>query len=360
MMQLSPFIVLGTTDIVGNILAFGAIAAMAFFGFRHGLFLAVVSALVVLTGFFMAVALSPSLATQVELTGVSTEASLAVAYATILFLILAVARVAVGGLFTDEDVRFRPAVDRFGGAAVGAFAGVMLGGAMLVGWSMCELPQGWRLNAPAMSWDSGARCLWTFVRWLEPSPERRAMLFQGNVVKKANGAGKVIRASEPFDDANGNWTWDGNERFLDYDEDGKFTLDQEVVDDLHGKADVRDAGLIDRYWLSAWRTLRVLHRPRITSPEFNASEQVAQAGEVIYQAEAVDPDDEDKIQYSLSGGGDALLLQIDPDKGEVRFRDESIDPELKKVSFTVLATDRSGLIDEHEVSITLRPPPSAL
>jgi hypothetical protein len=186
------------------------------------------------------------------------------------------------------------------------------------------------------------------------------MLFQGNIVKKANGAGKVIRASEPFDDANGNWTWDGNERFLDYDEDEKFTLDQEVVDGPLGKADVRDAGLIDRYWLSAWRTLRVLHRPRITSPEFNASEQVAQAGEVIYQAEAIDPDDEDKIHYSLSGGGDALLLQIDPEKGEVRFHDGPVDPELKKVTFTVLATDRSGLIDEHEVSITLRPPPSAL
>ena len=36
MMLMSPFIVLGTTDIVGNILAFGAIAAMAFFGGRLG------------------------------------------------------------------------------------------------------------------------------------------------------------------------------------------------------------------------------------------------------------------------------------------------------------------------------------
>jgi hypothetical protein len=367
MMPMSPFIVLGITDIVGNTLAFGAIAAMAYFGFRHGLFLAVVSALVVLTGFFMAVALSPSLATHVESTGLSTAASLPVAYAAILFVILAVSRVAVGGIFTDEDVRFRPVVDRFGGAAVGALAGVMLGGALLVGWSMCELSHVWRLNAPAMSWDSGARCLWAFVRWLEPDEGKRKLLFQGNAAKEkvdkekqANVANKVIWASEPFDDADGSWTREENERFLDYDKDEKFTLDQEVVDGPHGKADVRDAGLIDRYWLSAWRTLRVLHRPRITSPEFNASEEVARAGELIYTAIAVDPDDEDKIQYSLSGGGDALLLQIDPDKGEVRFRDESVDPELKKVTFTVLATDRSGLIDEHEVSITLRPPPSAL
>ena len=361
MMPMSPFVVLGITDIVGNMLAFGAIAAIAFFGFRHGLFLAVVSALVVLTGFFMAVALSPSLAPHIESTGLSTAASLPAAYAAILFLILAVARVAIGGIFAEEDVRFRPVVDRFGGAAVGALAGVMLGGALLVAWSMCELSHVWRFNAPAMSWDSGARCLWAFGRWLEPDVERRKVLLNGNVAKdeKANGVNKIIRASEPFDDANGNWTRDENEQFLDYDKDGKFTLDQEVVDDLHGKADVRDAGLIERYWLSAWRTLRVLHRPRITSPEFNANEEVARAGELIYTAVAVDPDDEDKIQYSLSAGGDALLLQIDPDKGEVRFCDESVDPELKKVAFTVLATDRSGLLDEHEVSIALRPPPSS-
>jgi hypothetical protein len=38
MMLMSPFIVLGTTDIVGNILAFGAIAAMAFLVFVMGFF----------------------------------------------------------------------------------------------------------------------------------------------------------------------------------------------------------------------------------------------------------------------------------------------------------------------------------
>lgn len=354
---MTPIVAWTIIDIAANLTAYGALAAMAAFGFRHGVFLALLSAFVVMTGFIVAVSLAPVSATYLESLGLETAFSLPVAYLLILATVLSIARVVAGAAISAEDVRFRPEIDRFGGAAIGAFAGLILGGGLLVGWSMCHLPAGWRLNAPAMHLDSGARCLWMFVRWIHADPEARGMMFQGNV---AGGGGKMIRASEPFDDADGDWEWDETERFLDYDKDGKFTMDQEVVDHPLGKADIRDTGLVDRYWLSAWRTLRVLHRPHITSAEYNASEQVARPGEVIYKAEAVDPDEGDELDYSLSPGADAMLLEIDPTTGEVRFGDGPVDPQLKKVRFTVLVKDRSGLRDEHEVQISLRPPAGAV
>jgi len=351
---MAPFLAMSVADVVADVLAFGAIAALATFGFRHGLFLAVVSALAVLTAFAAGVTLAPCVAQQLEAIGTSALSSLAVAYLVILCFMLVLVRLAVGGILTDEDARFHPLVDRFGGAAAGAFAGLILGGALLVGWSMCELPAGWRLNAPAMRWDSGATCLWALVRWLEPDSEKRNLFFQGDGGAKANGA-KVILASEPFADADGDWQWDADESYLDYDENGKFTIDQEVHDHPHGSVDIRDAGLAERYWLSAWRTLRVLHRPRITSGAFNLAEATARAGETIYLATADDPDEQDEIEFTVTGE-DAALLDIDQKTGEVRFVHEGIDPDRKKSRFTVVATDRSDLSDRLDVEITLRPP----
>ena len=359
---MTPLIAWAMIDVLANITAYGALVGMAAFGFRHGVFLALLSALTMMTGFIIAVAMAPAAASRLESFGVEAVYSLPIAYLLILAVVLSVARVIAGALLTDEDVRFHPDVERFGGAAVGAFAGLILGGTLLVGWSMCQLPAGWRLNAPVMHFDSGARCLWMFARWIHADPEARNMMFQGDVIPGKNDpkpAGEAVLASEPFDDADGDWEWDESERFLDYDENKEFSLDQSVADHPLGKAGLREAGLADRYWLSAWRTLRVLHRPRITSAEFNASEQVARPGELIYKAEAVDPDEGDELAYSLSGEGDAALLQIDPKTGEVRFGEGPIDPETKKVCFTVMVKDRSSLSDDHKVEITLRPPSEA-
>lgn len=346
-------------DVIANVTAYGAIIALGVLGFRHGVFLALLSAMAVMSAFIAAVALAPISASSLESLGIGPASSLPLAYVAILAAVVIVARLAAGALLSDEDVRFRPDIDRFAGAAVGAFAGLILGGALLVGWSMCELPVGWRLNAPVMHLDSGARCLWMFVRWSQPDARSRDMMFQGDVTRDGGGQEKV-RASEPFDDADRNWMRDATERFLDYDKNGDFTLDQEVTENPLGKQGMRDAGLVDRYWLSAWRTLRVLHRPHITSAEFNVTEQVARAGETIYKAEAVDADDGDELEYDLTASGDAMLLQIDAKTGDVRFTDVPVDPELKKVTFTVRVRDRSDLTDEHEVTITLRPPTASV
>jgi hypothetical protein len=357
-----PEIAVFVTAAFAYVLAFGAIAAMALFGFRYGVFLALVAVLVVLTGLFAGLAFAPSLATRLGWVGASPGLALPVAYFLVLFLMLALVWAALSYFIDEEDVRPEPQFDHFGGAAVGAGAGVILGGALLVGWSMCELPQEWRTPSRPGDWGtSGAWCLYAFTNWLHSDAERASFVLLGDKVLGDEAAepkaapAQVLRASEPFNDTDGDWKRGENERFLDYDGDEKWTVDLEVENHSSGKVDVRDSGLIDRYWLSAWRTLRVLHRPRITSPDFNLLQVVARSGEGVYQTTAIDPDAEDTLQFSLGPGEDAQLLQIDPAKGEVRFHDQAVDPNLKKITFTVLVTDRSGLTDEREVVISFLP-----
>jgi hypothetical protein len=350
------------TAAFGYVLAFGPIAAMAVFGFRHGVFQAVVAVLAILTGLFAGLACAPSLEMRLGWVGVSPGIALPAAYLLVFFLTVGAAWAAVWYGIEEEDVRPEPRFDHFGGAAVGFGAGVLLGGALLVGWSMCELPQEWRTPSRPDNWgNSGAWCLYAFSNWLHSDAERASFVLLGDKVFGAEAAqpkaapAKLLRASEPFNDTDGDWKRSENERFLDYDGDEKWTVDVKVDDHSSGKVDVRDPGLIDRFWLSAWRTLRVLHHPRITSQTYNPLQVVARSGEEIYQVTAIDSDDDDTLQFSLSPGADAALLRIDPAKGNVRFHDEAVDSSLKKVTFTVVVTDRSGLTDEREVVISFLP-----
>ena len=354
---MAPLMAFTVIDLVADVLACTAVVALAVAGFRYGLFLAVVTSLIVFTAFVTSLALAPGLATHLELVGLPAVFLLPAAYFAILLATCGVARVAVGGAVVEGDVRFRRLVDRVGGLVAGGFAGMLLGGALLVGWSMCEMPAGSRLNAPATKMDLGARLVWSFVRLLVSDENARLLLFSGDPIHPG-GAGVVLRASEPFDDADGDWMWDENELYLDLDHNKEFTIDQQVTDLPQGKPGTRDIGLSDRYWLSAWRAIRVLHRPQIAPPVINGPVPVAQAGAVIYRTAAADPDPQDKLRYRLQTGrdGDESLLQIDPETGEVRFCDEPIDPTLKKVSFVVVATDRSELRDEQKVTIPLQPP----
>ncbi len=209
-----------------------------------------------------------------------------------------------------------------------------------------------------MTMDSGARLIWTAVRLMDSSEASRRLLLEGNPWSRG-GDGKEIRASEPFADMNEDWKRTSDEPFLDFDGNGAFTLDQLVADLPEGRPGIRDASLLDRYWLSSWRRLRVLHRPQITSPSLGQATGWTEPGAIVYQARATDVDAQDKIVFQLKAGeGDEEpLLRVDPDTGEVRFREQTIDQSLESIAFTVIAADRSELIDEQKVLVNLEPIP---
>jgi len=351
---------LAFTDLVGAGLPVVALLAMVAFGYRQGVFLAILSAMVVLTAAVAGVAFAPGLASQVELLGVPTRFTLPVAYGALLALVFTSARLAVGAALTDADVRFRPLTDRLGGAIVGACAGVLLCGTILVGWSMCDMPGAMKGTSCPMVMDSGARVIWSAVRLVDSKEESRGLLLDGDPLSRG-GEAEVIEASEPFVDGNDDWKHGEGERFLDKDGNGRFTVAQRVVDLPQGTLGVRDTGLLDRYWLSSWRRVRVLHRPRIASPAVAQAPGPTEAGALVYEARAADADENDKLVFRLgtTEADDVIPLQIHPETGDVRFGDQIIDPGLESVGFTVIVTDRSELSDERKVLVNLNPPPPA-
>ncbi len=345
-------------DLIGDGLQLAAMLVMVGFGFRHGFFLALLSTLVVMTAAMAGVALAPGLASHLELLGLPARVTLPVAYFALTSLVIILGRLAVGAAIADDDVRFRPTVERAGGVLLGAFAGMLLGGTMLVGWSMCEVPGSMRSESPAMTMDSGARLIWTAVRLMDSSDASRRLLLEGNPWSRG-GAGKEIRASEPFADTNEDWKRSSDEPFLDFDGNSAFTLDQLVADLPEGEPGIRDSSLLERYWLSCWRRLRVLHRPQITSPPVAKATGWTEPGTIVYQARATDVDAQDKVVFQLKAGEDdeEPLLRVDPETGEVRFREQTIDQTLESIAFTVIATDRSELTDEQKVLVNLEPSP---
>ncbi|MFM7243082.1 MAG: CvpA family protein [Planctomycetaceae bacterium] len=349
---------LAVADQVGSGLQIAALVAMVAFGFRQGFFLSLLLALIVLTAAVAGVVLAPGLASQMELLGVPPRLTLPVAYAALLALVVSLGRLAVGATLAEDDMRFRPLADRVGGVLVGACAGMLLGGALLVGWSMCEVPGAGRAESPPMAMDAGARLIWSAVRLMDSSAPSRQFLLDGDPLSRG-GEAKVIEASEPFVDVDDDWRRGKDERFLDHDRNGVFTVEQRLVDLPQGTPDVRDTGLLDRYWLSSWKRVRVLHRPRITSPAVGQAPGSTEAEALVYQAQATDVDEHDKLTFRLGGGGDddESLLQIDPETGDVRFRELTVDPMLEAVRFTIIVTDRSELSAEQEVLVTLNPPP---
>jgi len=363
-MSMHPSLALAYEYVYTNALVCALALAMAYAGSMYGLFLATVAVLAVLTGIGAGLALSPRMVAVLAALGWPPEVLLPVCYFLICACILGSVKVLVGHLCREDDVWLVPWADRFGGALMGSLAGVLLGGAVLIGWSMCELPPGVRAESPQPSHDFGTHALRVFAMLVEPDQDGQSLLLGGDALREKTDSGReIVYATEPFEDADEDGKRGESERFLDYDNDGRFTVNQAVTDHAHGRATVRDVGLLDRYWLSAWRRMRVLHPPRISSVGLDVTSQVAGKGEMVYTSIVKDPDPnhESQLKYSLKAGkeDDSELLTIDMATGVVKFREDCgvvIDPDLREVHFTLIVEDPSGLTDEKDLEVKLRPP----
>ena len=287
----------------GDLIVGGVVLALVAFGVQHGLFLAV------LTGMQVLLTLVVALAFADPLSALLTSFELPVAYAFpaafgLLLVGTAVAtRLAVGGYVPDEVVRFAPIIDKLGGALVGAVAGIILAGTLLIACSIAPVPDAFRIDGSTLGYDMGTRMLRTFARCVEPDDAKREVFLDGEpgtvseplpavappvldaVDAKADALaqqeqakrdkprdndkqdkkGKKTKAenppppppapppplwSEPFADLNGNKQHDDGEPYLDTDRDKAFTARLVVNDpNANGK---RDIGLLERYRLHAW------------------------------------------------------------------------------------------------------------
>lgn len=324
----------------------------ALLGYRFGLFLATVVGLVLLAGFLGAVALAPAGAAFLQSFDCPPAHALAVSYWAVFGLAAAACRFGIGEVVQEDDVRFRGPLDKVGGLIVGGFVGGLVAGAILVGWSMWDLPRGLKADATAMKMDAGARLLRTFARSVTGDPQARVRLLEGDLERGGRDEGLLV--SEPFDDADGNWQHDGKEPYLDLDRSGSFTSAAPVVEPAAGSGPRRTVGLLEAYWLGAWRTARVLSTPRLTTPA-RVEADTRGAGRPLCRVAAADADEGDTLTFGIipREGDDAKLVEIDPATGDVTLHDSEVGTERQTVRFTVKVADRSGLSDTQEITVAL-------
>ena len=329
-----------------------ALAVGALLGYRYGLFLATVIGLVLLAGFLAALALAPAGAAFLQSFDCPPAHALAASFCVVFGLAAAACRFGIGEVVQEDDVRFRGAIDKVGGLVVGGFVGGLVAGAILVGWSMWELPRGLKADGTAMKMDAGARLLRTFARCLHSDPQARARLLDGDLERGGRDEGLLV--SEPFDDADGDWLRGDQEPYLDLDRSGSFTAAAPIVEPAAGSGPRRTVGLLAAYWLGAWRTARVLTTPRLTTPA-RVEADTRGAGRPLFRVTAADADDGDTLTFGIipREGDDAKLVEIDPATGEVTLHDSEVGTERQTVRFTVKVTDRSGLWATQEIIVAL-------
>lgn len=338
---------------LGAPLVLGLVAALAFYGYRQGLFLATLAGLHALLAVVAALGLVGPVGAWLELADVPRQYAIPGAFLGVLITAAVGIRLAIGAAIPPDAVRLPPRVDQVGGLIVGGLAGLIAAGGVLLALSIAPLPPPWRIDGSRLSFDMGSRVLDVFSRCLGVDSKTREVLLRGEPgVPPAAGQPVPHPAwSEPFVDVNGNLARDDGEPFLDTDLNDAFTPVLSAADSNgNGR---RDIGLVEHYRLGHWLPLTTLQAPVLTSGDAAYVTDGSPEDTVVYQATTTDADQGDAIVYSLKPdqGDDAALVLIDPATGAVTLKSPP-DRELRKLyTFTIVATDKAGLAAERLVTL---------
>jgi hypothetical protein len=378
---LATLVATSTLQRFGDLLVGGIVLALVAYGAQNGLFLAVLAGMHALVSLVVALAFANPLAALL----VSFELPAAYAFpAAFGILLVATAvgiRLAVGGYVPADVVRFAPMIDKLGGGLMGAVAGIIVAGTALIACSIAPLPEAFRIDGSKLGYDMGTRMLRTFARCVEPNDAKRKLLLDGEQAPQADAANGLL-CSEPFVDGNRNGTFDGTEepkeRYLDEDGNGSFTPTRPFEDvNENGR---RDIGLLESYRLGAWRDVRVMHVPTITSPDSATVPTEVEDGATVYRAANTDLDPGDTATFAIrvlpkrsapadrqpagkaAGGEQAdddapdpalqALLAIDPASGAVTLPDvAALAAAHEPLEFVLIVTDQHGQTAEKTVTV---------
>ena len=365
----------GALQPFGDMIVVGLVLAMAAYGAHFGLFLAVLAGMHALVSLVVALAFAEPLAALLTWLEVPGAYAFPAAFGGLFVGAAAAIRLAVGGFVPAEAVRFTPGIDKGGGGLIGALAGLVLAGAVLIAFSIVPLPAALRIDGPLLRFDAGVRLLKTFARCVEPDEAKRDLLIKGEQPALSAPA-ESPSCSEVFADRNGNDEFDDGERYVDADGNGSFTIQLPYID-ANGNGR-RDVGIIDAYRLSAWRDAKVLNAPVIDSPAtVDVTDEVSD-GDVVYQIAAIDMDPSDKHTFGMkieqqpivggqakgdtSDGGnqagyqDADLVSIDKATGAIKMADINafLSRKGKPLKIVVIVTDKHGLKSEKLVTLKVK------
>jgi hypothetical protein len=344
----------------GDLLVAVAVIGLAVYGWRQGVYIATLIGLQVLASFVAALALSSLVVDLVRAAEIVPPGRLLpVAYLLTFLACVVGIRLAIGAFVPEMPVPLAPLLDGGLGLFIGAVAGFLLAGALLVAWSLAALPGPLRFTPAGLSLDPGSFVLTTFARCVAGEPTYRRELLDGN----AGGAigPDAPRCSEPFVDPDGNGTFTPGEPFLDVDGNETFTPGLGFRDTGNDRR--RRLGLLECYRLGAWEGITIWHAPEITSADRVRLESSPTIDEPFYRAMAKDSDGDAGLVFSLrlpseadrvtgGSGAEGAPLVIDPQTGAVSLAEELADTQQRQKRFTVVVTDPTGLTDERAVYVT--------
>lgn len=338
---------------LGAPIVLGLVAALAFYGYRHGLFLATLAGLHALAASVVALGLVGPVGAWLELADVPRQYALPAAFLSVLLVAAVGIRLAVGAAVPQDAVRLPPRIDHVGGVIIGGLAGFVAAGGVLLALSIAPLPPPWRIDGSRLSFDMGSRVLDVFSRCLGVDPKTRNVMLSGEPGSPPAAGQPVARPawSEPFVDTNASLSREESEPFLDTDSNTTFTPELAAAD-TNGNGR-RDIGLLEHYRLGHWLPLATLQAPALTSGDTAYVTDGSPEETVVYQATATDANEGDVLVYSLKPdqGDDAPRLIVDPASGAVTLV-RPPDRELRKLyTFTVVVTDKAGLTAERPVTL---------
>ena len=233
------------SSLVADFIAIGPIIFFAFQGFSNGIFWGAYLAVQVLVPVTLALSFFDSLGGLLTATGLPPEKAVFVAFALLFFGGWIGLRQLGVSLFPEDGIQTYKFVDKPGGALVGALAGVVLGGALLIAWSMSPLNPSLKPDVDKLRFDAGKRLIMTFAGLNSSAGDKVLALVGEPFAEESDKMG-----AEPFLDRNGNTTWEEGEPHVDVDDDEQYSA-QFPYSDKNGNGE-RDMGVLEMYRMGKW------------------------------------------------------------------------------------------------------------
>ena len=244
---------------LGDLIVIGLVLGLGFFGVTSGLFIATVTAMHALITFVMALGFAQPFAVLLVSLDMPPMFAFPAAFGILAVGTAVALRLLIGHYVRADAVEFEPIIEKVGGGLLGAVAGMIVAGTLLVALSIIPLPESFRIDATALRFDVGGGMLRTFARVAVPDPAQRKILLEGDAASTDGDGWKLVAIeeetgkrvypekplppdppadgspppeftppppgmwSEPFADLNGNGDWDAGEPYLDLLADRAFT-----------------------------------------------------------------------------------------------------------------------------------------
>lgn len=204
------------TAIIVLLAVLALLVAMAYAGYRDGLFAATYALVRSVIGFLCAMTFCQPLASFLTSAISSTEPMpkyfVPISYIGIFGIVLAIGRW-LKVSYTDPGVSCPASVDRVAGPIVGLLHAVVFTGALLVFWSLLPFAKYvpadlGRVNAKLGALDTGATMLKFYDFAQERMPGNTPFLLEDEPVQGRTQGEQPPAPGEAFEDVNGNGKWD--------------------------------------------------------------------------------------------------------------------------------------------------------